>query len=631
VFAATTSAELAGVISNETGSGVLVFGTSPTFTTDITTPKIIWTGTVQDSSGSGTPEGSVTAPVGSVYRRTDGGTATTLYVKESGAGNTGWAAVGVSLSGTNTWTNAQTYNVPMIWQHTTTPTNPSAGFVKVYSKTDNQIYSLNSSGIESNLSLSNSFENVRVATTTVASSIVTDMENGDVIDGITLATNDRILVKESTGGQTTYGIYIVGSPATRAPDLNTAAQFIPGKTVTVLFGTINGGRTYRLSTPNPMVVNTDYVEWSCISTSTSGTLGFGSIILGRGAARLNPNSTQTIAIGDGAGSSNTGAENLYIGAGSLSNVTSGQGWTGVGTANTAAGTLTSTTGGTTLGYGATVHNGSVAIGYNTANTASQQFVSGSTAAPIVDVHFSEGVTNATPISFTINGTGGSGTNIAGANIQLAGGKGTGTAEPGLTIIKYPLKTTTGTALQSLSTQSYPINTTMFTGNTSNVTVSAATVGTTETTIIGTVTGSLSLEGGMLRVGRILKFRLHTSVTTSGTPVTFRIRGYKGTTVLVDTGALTMTASLTGSQGWIDCNILCRTVGSSGTVVSSGLWVIQTATAAGFNTTQSAILTSLSDVTVNTTTTENLNWTITYSASTAGNSITVPTISCEVLN
>ena len=35
-FASTTSAELAGVISNETGSGALVFGTSPTFTTDIT-------------------------------------------------------------------------------------------------------------------------------------------------------------------------------------------------------------------------------------------------------------------------------------------------------------------------------------------------------------------------------------------------------------------------------------------------------------------------------------------------------------------------------------------------------------------------------------------------------------------
>ena len=44
------------------------------------------------SSGSGTPESAVTAPVGSLFVRTDGGASTTLYVKESGTGNTGWIA-----------------------------------------------------------------------------------------------------------------------------------------------------------------------------------------------------------------------------------------------------------------------------------------------------------------------------------------------------------------------------------------------------------------------------------------------------------------------------------------------------------------------------------------------------------
>lgn len=43
-------------------------------------------------SGSGSPEGVRTAPVGSLYTRTDGGASTTLYVKESGTGNTGWVA-----------------------------------------------------------------------------------------------------------------------------------------------------------------------------------------------------------------------------------------------------------------------------------------------------------------------------------------------------------------------------------------------------------------------------------------------------------------------------------------------------------------------------------------------------------
>ena len=48
---------------------------------------------------SGTPEGSITAPVGSLALRSDGGTGTSLYVKESGTGNTGWVAVDQGAAG----------------------------------------------------------------------------------------------------------------------------------------------------------------------------------------------------------------------------------------------------------------------------------------------------------------------------------------------------------------------------------------------------------------------------------------------------------------------------------------------------------------------------------------------------
>lgn len=58
------------------GNGVLFSGDN----------NIIW------RCGTGTPEGAVTAPVGSLFTRTDGGAGTTLYVKESGTGNTGWVA-----------------------------------------------------------------------------------------------------------------------------------------------------------------------------------------------------------------------------------------------------------------------------------------------------------------------------------------------------------------------------------------------------------------------------------------------------------------------------------------------------------------------------------------------------------
>lgn len=43
-------------------------------------------------SGSGSPEGVVKADVGSLYVNTAGGVGSTLYVKESGSGTTGWSA-----------------------------------------------------------------------------------------------------------------------------------------------------------------------------------------------------------------------------------------------------------------------------------------------------------------------------------------------------------------------------------------------------------------------------------------------------------------------------------------------------------------------------------------------------------
>lgn len=43
-------------------------------------------------SGTGSPEGVITAEKGSLYLRTDGGAGTSHYVKESGSGNTGWVA-----------------------------------------------------------------------------------------------------------------------------------------------------------------------------------------------------------------------------------------------------------------------------------------------------------------------------------------------------------------------------------------------------------------------------------------------------------------------------------------------------------------------------------------------------------
>lgn len=53
-------------------------------------------------SGTNTPEGAQTAPVGSLWLRTNGGAGTSLYVKETGASNTGWTAIASSATTSST-------------------------------------------------------------------------------------------------------------------------------------------------------------------------------------------------------------------------------------------------------------------------------------------------------------------------------------------------------------------------------------------------------------------------------------------------------------------------------------------------------------------------------------------------
>lgn len=63
-----------------------------------------------------------------------------------------------------------------------------------------------------------------------------------------------------------------------------------------------------------------------------------------------------------------------------------------------------------------------------------------------------GTTAAAPASVVVNATGGSGTDIAGASLTLAGGKGTGNAAGGSVVIQTSDPGSTGTTLQTLATR-----------------------------------------------------------------------------------------------------------------------------------------------------------------------------------
>ena len=82
-------------------------------------------------------------------------------------------------------------------------------------------------------------DSVRVATT-AAINISADLQNGDVIDGVTLATGDRVLVKNQSSGAEN-GIYVVVATgvASRSTDADTSAEVTSGMFTFVAEGTVN--------------------------------------------------------------------------------------------------------------------------------------------------------------------------------------------------------------------------------------------------------------------------------------------------------------------------------------------------------------------------------------------------------
>lgn len=96
---------------------------------------------------------------------------------------------------------------------------------------------------------------VRVATT-ANGTLASAFEDGDTVDGVTIATGDRILIKDqSTGSEN--GIYTInasGAP-TRALDANTSAE-VDSATVYVESGTANADTVWTLTTDNPTLNTT---------------------------------------------------------------------------------------------------------------------------------------------------------------------------------------------------------------------------------------------------------------------------------------------------------------------------------------------------------------------------------------
>ena len=102
---------------------------------------------------------------------------------------------------------------------------------------------------------------------------------------------------------------------------------------------------------------------------------------------------------------------------------------------------------------------------------------------------------------------------------------------------------------------------------------------TETTILGTGTGTTTLDANDLTVGKNIHVKVRGIISDTGTP-TIRIRVKLGATTIGDTGAIALSGTITDEEFDVDYMFTCRTTGATGTVIGSGFFSFDNAASAG---------------------------------------------------
>lgn len=259
-FAATSSAEFAGVISDETGSGKVVFSTSPGFTTaanpatsdgaTLGTTSLMWSdiflaaGAVINFNN-----GDVTITHTSNVITIDGGTLAMATNKITGVGDP-----------TNAQDVATKAYVDAVAQGLSV--KPSA-IVATTAVLDTYVYANGSSGVGATITM--------VATGVIA------------IDGHNLALNDVVLVKNETAGNAPYnGLYTVTVAGalgvalvlTRHTSMDTTLEFAGGF-VFVEIGTVNAAAGFVCTNSAAVTVGSTSIAFTQFSGAGEITAGNG--------------------------------------------------------------------------------------------------------------------------------------------------------------------------------------------------------------------------------------------------------------------------------------------------------------------------------------------------------------------
>jgi hypothetical protein len=257
-----------------------------------------------------------------------------------------------------------------------------------------------------------------VAATTANVALASALENGDTLDGVTLATGNRILVKNQTT-QSENGIYVVqasGQP-TRATDFDTALEVDSGDFVFVSSGTANAA-TGWVQTSQPATIGTDAITFTQFSGAGTYSAGTGLTLNGTvfsaniGTDIQAYNSTLAAV----AGGTYTGDDSITT----LGTITSGT-WTGttIAIANGGTGQTTASAAANALLPSQTDNSGKY-LTTNGSGTLSWGTVSGYSAPTLGSTSIASGATVTTIAGLTLSGATLTGSLIAGGGTGTSG-------------------------------------------------------------------------------------------------------------------------------------------------------------------------------------------------------------------
>ena len=116
---------------------------------------------------------------------------------------------------------------------------------------------------------------VRAASTTTVTTAP-----GATVDGVALAANDRVLLKDqSTASQN--GLWVWNGAAvamTRTADADATGELAPGTAVSVTEGTVNGDKVWMITSDATITVGTTGQTWGQLGGGTTYTAGNGIAI-----------------------------------------------------------------------------------------------------------------------------------------------------------------------------------------------------------------------------------------------------------------------------------------------------------------------------------------------------------------